>query len=230
MKIKDLPELSRLSDADLYRNYRSWRDGTGIFECYVRSTCFVSLKHYPDFALSRLILRRDTIHRRISACVEAELKQNQENGTKTFFLLDLPAGKVLAESLLLNQDCGLQPVLTLRQLFHPHGIVGGEPEISALLSVGLRLRHSDPKGYLFVLDSSRSLEYDGEPHPKQFNNQYELSAYDLPLLEMLHDAGFTKLVLMHSGALKQDTASYISGMRIGGLNACTIRLDGYESF
>ena len=141
-------------------------------------------------------------------------------------MLDLPAVKSLSASLLLNHDYDLRPVLTLRQLFHPQGIVGGEVEISALLLFGLRLHSGEPKGFVFVLDSDRHLEYDNEIFATKFNNQYKLSIYDLPTLKMLRDGGFTKLVLMHSGALKRDVADYVGSMRIDGFNACTIRVEG----
>lgn len=228
MKKAIIQEPTRLSDADLYGIYRSWRDNTGAFECFVRSTCFVSLKHYPDFELEHPAFRRGAVCRKVTECVKSELQTCEALETKTLFLLDLPAKKSLPLSLLLNQDCGLQPVLTMRQLYHPHGVVGETQDISALLKTGPKLRHEEPKGYVFVLDSNRCTENDGEIFTEKFNNQYELTAYDLPLPEMLHDTGYSKLVLMHSGALKRDVAQYIGNLRIAGFNAGIVRVEGHE--
>jgi hypothetical protein len=45
---------------------------------------------------------------------------------------------------------------------------------------------------------------------------------------MLHDTGYSKLVLMHSGALKRDVAQYIGNLRIAGFNAGIVRVEGHE--
>lgn len=229
MKNTNAQEPLKLSDADFYGTYRKWRDDVGIFECYVKATCFVSLRHYPDFKLHTVTARRDAVYRKVSDCVALELGKNGQDGSqkgKTLFFLDLPGVKSLSASLLLNHDLGLRPVLTMRQLFHPQGIVGGEAEISSLLLLGLRLQSGEPKGFVFVLDSDRHLEYDNELFATKFNNQYDLTVYDLPTLQMLRDAGYTKLVVMHSGTLKRDVADYIGCMRIDGFNACTVRVEG----
>jgi hypothetical protein len=230
MKNIKAQEPLRLSDADFYDVYRKWRDQTGVFECYVKATCFVSLRHYPDFALHHITARHDAIYRKISECVASEMEkakiEKDTKADKTLFMLDLPAVKSLPASYLLNQDYKLKPVLTMRQLFHPQGIVGGEAEISALLQFGLCLHGGEPKGFVFVLDSDRHLEYDREVFLAKFNNQYELSVYDLPTLEMLRDTGFTKLLILHSGALKRDMADYVGRIRMQGFHACTLRVEG----
>ena len=107
---------SELSQADCYGIYCKWRDNADAFECYVKATCFVSLRHYPDFALRHVAVRRDAIYRKISQYVASELGKDGKGGAKTLFMLDLPAVKSLSASLLLNHDYDLRPVLTLRQL------------------------------------------------------------------------------------------------------------------
>jgi len=45
---------TNLSQIDLFDVYSKWNIGLEAFKCFCRSTNFVSLKHYPDFQLSKV--------------------------------------------------------------------------------------------------------------------------------------------------------------------------------
>lgn len=202
----------RLRDYDLFQNYKKWYNGTGVFKCFVHATPFVTLKHYPDFPLSAL----DAEDGGLIAKVISTYKEYEKTNVLCF--VDLPEALSLKVAVSLYKTYSLMPILTIRHIQHPHGLVGNPESISHLLQYGERLDELDCDGYVFVLDSTRYADYEDGVYKERFNNQYELTEFDLPPLEMLTDLGYKKLVFMYQQPMKEDVAEYLEYIRTNGMD------------
>lgn len=171
--------IETLDRYNLRQLYQNWVEGAGPFECFVRKTNFVSLRHYPDIPIRQLSTRASKFFQRISP-------QLALPGDNWLNLVDLPGIEAIRVGFLLQQKLKLKPVLTFSSPLHPYGLVGGDRYVNSLVYYGSQLTPIQPRGYVLILDSGR---YREQLSPKQirrsFNNQYELTADDLPSLEML---------------------------------------------
>jgi len=195
-----------LREIDLKKNYSSWREGSGPFRCFFRSTNFVSLKHYPDFMLSPPSEEKGGIWRGVEKCLDAF------EADKAIFLVDLPGRDALRCAYLAQRDRAVKAILTFNSPLHELGLVGDREYISALLGYGEMLERSETSGYLFVLDSDRFGDYDDAELRRRFNNQYELNDEDLPFPGMMRELGYETLVAIFSGIMKEDLKWYLSSL------------------
>ncbi|NPV92991.1 MAG: hypothetical protein HPY50_19665 [Firmicutes bacterium] len=197
----------RLKQQDLRVIYRSWAQGAGPFECFVRKPNFVSLQHYPDFELQPVPQTESRLYKDVRSLVKGA-----ESGS--LFLIETSAAEGIRLGYLLQQRMRVKPILTFGSPLHPYGIVGGERYISALLGYGRLLTPIDPVGYAFILDRQRYREKLSRRMLRQrFNNQYELSQDDLPSIEMLKHLGYQKLVAISRHEPKIDLLSYLQYLR-----------------
>ena len=202
----------KLSQVDLLHNYRNWRQGTGVFECFCRATPFVSLKHYPDveLALSRPEPPGHT------GWLDA-FADKYTNG-ETLLVLDLTGEIAVRCAFYLQTELGLKPVLLLNSPLHHRGMVGSEDFISTLLAGGENLKPvKQPRGYVLILDYNRYNDYPDDAYREFFNNQYELTEEDLPEVELLAFCGIRRLAVMSAAPLKEDLTSYLKYLQDQGV-------------
>lgn len=201
----------RLTDYDLFKIYKKWYSGCGTFECFVHSTSFVSLKHYPDFTISDVPFENDGL-------AEVAINAFRKHSTsKVLCFIDLPETISLKVGFSLHKFCSVKPILTIRHIQHPFGIVGDYKSISQLLQYGEQLSADECENFVFVLDSLRYDDYNDEVYKVRFNNQYELTEFDLPPLEMLTDMGYEKLLFMYQEPIKKDIEEYLEYMQSNGI-------------
>lgn len=204
----------RLSDVELYKLYLKWQEGAGAFRCFFRTTNFVSLKHYPDFALESTPLPEQ-----IAEAWKPLLdRMDGYDPGETLFLLDLPGEEAVEAAFLLQNSRKLKPVLTFNNILHPYGLNGSRRYISLLVQCGMRLEKTEPQGYAFFLDQFRFGDYDEADLRKSFNNQYELTEEDLPSREMLAALGYRNIVYFCKGSEKEDIAGYLEYLADGGFS------------
>jgi hypothetical protein len=213
-----------LSSINFYEVFKLWLEGSNYFRCFIRSTNFVFLKHYPDFQLSEVDFEPDEIYKKVSSLIKNYDLQ------KTLFLLDIPGEKVIKTSFFLQNFDNIKPIITFNNPLHPYSLIGNCDYISALLLYGEKLGHVDPEGYIFALDRDRFGNYDEEDYKKFFNNQYELKEDDLPPVEMLKALGFEKIVYIGleeadcPGSLKEDVEAYLSYLMESKIEVCRERI------
>lgn len=191
-----------LKDADYYKAYKKWQRLSGVFDCFVHTTSFATLKEYPGFTLHVISSEQDGRSVRIMEFVKEQM------GPQTLFFIDLPLLEALKHSLYLNQELQIMPVLTARHMNHPYGLVGGQDIISALIIDNAYKEAANPNGYAFLLDSERYSDYADDIFKMKFNNQYEISEYDVPTIEMLLEYNYSKIVFIYDNQLKEDIDEY----------------------
>lgn len=192
-----------LKDIDLYHLYKKWYDGCGMFECFVHSTPFVTLKNYPDFILDDVNIEQNDFTKEVLNIIAPYID------SKTLFMIDFDAKLSLKLAYLLQKELLLKPILTFRQINHPYGLVFDEDAISTLISSSKKITDINNNGFVFVLDNQRYNEFCEDIYKSKFNNQYELTEYDLPICEMLNDLGYQQVVFLYQGTIKEDVKPYI---------------------
>jgi hypothetical protein len=194
--------MTRLSDINNIDIYKKWRHFSFMFECFVHSTSFATLKNYPDFELI-------TVPYELTGQSESIIKLVTKHLSKSaLFFIDLPVPKALAYVCLLNEKAKLLPVLTTRHINHEHGLVGDKNIISCLIQYSSIINVNSPEGFIFVLDSQRYSVFDDNIYKTHFNNQYEITEYDVPPIEMLKEFGYSKAVFIYEESLKEDINEY----------------------
>lgn len=201
----------QLKDIDLYHLYKKWYDGCGMFECFVHSTPFVTLKNYPDFVLNEIHFEQDEFTKEVLNIISPYVN------AKTLFMIDFNAQLSLKLAYLLQKELMLKPILTFRQINHPYGLVFDQDEISSLISYSENISDINNNGFAFILDYQRYSEFCEDIYKSKFNNQYELTEYDLPVCEMLNDLGYQKVVFLYKGTLKEDVKPYIDYLQDNGI-------------
>lgn len=192
-----------LKDLDLYSIYLNWRDNTNAFECFLKSTPFVSLKNYPNFQLENMdSSKEDMLLNKIKSII------TEYDKSDTIFLLDIPGHKSIVLGYLLQNNLSIKPILTFNILFHPYGLIGNKKFISNLLLCGNTLKAITPKGYIFLLDSERYLSESKGDEENFFNNQYETTEEDMPSVELLKELGYSKVVYIYLDNIKEDINCY----------------------
>lgn len=197
--------MNFLKDFELYPIYLKWREGSNAFECFLKSTTFVSLKSYPNFSLEEFSISEEEniIYNKVKAIID------EQDTSNTLFLLDVPGHVSVLLGYLLQNNLNIKPILTLNQLFHPYGLVGSKKQISNLLLCGNKLNSINPKGYIFILDSERYLFQSNGTEENFFNNQYETTEEDMPSAELLKDLCYSKAVYIYLDEIKEDINCYL---------------------
>lgn len=202
----------KLSQVDLLQNYRNWRQGTGVFECFCRATPFVSLQHYPDV---ELVLSPPEPPEN-SGQLEAFAAQYTDG--QTLPVIDLPGELGVRCAYHLQTTLALKPVLLFNNPQHYKGLVGNRDFINTLLAVGENLEPlGQPRGFVFILDYNRYSNYPDHAYREFFNNQYELTEEDLPETELLNFCGINRLAILSALPLKEDLQNYLQYIQAQGL-------------
>ncbi len=207
-----------LREIDLRWAYRRWHLLADVFRCFVRATAFTTLQQYPDFQLQSEPPVSEALKSRLNQILHAHPPEN------TLYYVDLSDAQTLEAAAVLHQQ-GIAPVLTLKAVLHPHGIVGSKSQISRLLTFPFE-NPPVTKAHGFILDSSRYGKEDRETLRGHFNNQYELTEEDLPAAEMLKHLGIIKCVYLYENDVKEDIASYLAYLKENGLDLKMIRISG----
>lgn len=192
----------KLKDVNPFEVYKKWQSLSYMFECFVHSTSFSTLKNYPNFTLNEVTPKLNSESKAILALAKKHFSP------KTLYFIDLPVHTALNHAYFLNKKLGILPVLTVRHINHEYGLIGDKVAISAMLEYSNLMEKKEPKNFVFVLDSTRYAEYEDEKYKTFFNNQYEITEYDLPPIEMLKEYGYEKVVFIFEKALKEDVGEY----------------------
>lgn len=196
-----------MAEIDLQDLYTRWLEGAGPFACFVRKTNFVSLKHYEDFVLQHVKVRKSTWFKQLQPLL-------QQPAADRLFLFDIPAEDGMRLGYLLQNHLSIKPVLTFISPLHNHGLVGGKSYVNALVGYGLLLKPIQARSYAFILDSQRyRSSVSSQILRRRFNNQYELTADDLPSVEMLQALGYCQVNLFRQEESKEDIAAYLQYLR-----------------
>lgn len=197
--------MTFLKDLELYPTFLKWREGTNAFECFIKSTAFVSLKNYPDFELEDLSIspEENIMYDKIRTIIDSYATSN------TIFLLDIPGQQSVLLGYLLQNNLNIKPILTLNLLFHPYGLIGSKKLISNLLLCGNKLNSINPKGYIFILDNGRYLLESDGTEENLFNNQYETTEEDMPNVELLKELCYSNAVYIYFDKIKEDINCYL---------------------
>jgi hypothetical protein len=188
----------------------------------MRANNFVSLKHYPDFALQPLPSEDAPHWAQISEFID------ERDPASCLSIIDVHGADSIRSGCALQREKSIKPVLTFNTPLHPCGLVGGTEYISALLFCGELLEPVDPRGFAFILDYDRFGDYDDEEMRRRFNNQYELIDEDLPPAEMLKELGFHHVLYIHQKAIKEDCARYLEYLTAEGHQVATEKVGGEE--
>lgn len=220
-----------LRDIDLLGHYRRWREGAADFECFVRATPFVSLKHYPDMELvgGEKADEVDQKAAEVDQRIQGGLRRyfNLTSGQDTLFLVDLPGQLALSVAQYLNNEWLVKPILLFHQPLHPFGLVGDRQFIQKLLHVGQALQPIDKmRGFVLILDYQRFGEYQEVELQQYFNNQYELAEEDLPEAELLKHLGYAAVHVLTENPVKADLANYLVYLQEQGI---AVKMNYYTS-
>jgi len=207
-----------LKDVDLYQLYKKWYDGCGAFECFVHSTPFVTLKNYPDFILNDICLEQDKFTQEVLNIIAPYMNPN------TLFMIDFDAQLSLKLAYNLQKSFLLKPILTFGQINHPYGMVFDEDAISSLISCSENVTDIHNNGFVFILDYLRYSEFSEDIYKSKFNNQYEVTEYDLPVFEMLNDLGYQQVIFLYQGILKEDIKPYTDYLQESGIQVVKLGL------
>ena len=208
-----------LKDIDLYHCYKKWYDGCGVFECFVHSTPFVTLKNYPDFILNDVCFEQDKFTKEVLNTISPYLNSN------TLFMIDFNPQLSLKSAYILQKHLLLKPILTYGQINHPYGMIFDEDAISSLVSYSENITAVNNNGYVFVLDYLRYSNFSEDIYKSKFNNQYEVTEYDLPVFEMLNDLGYQQFVFLYQGILKEDIKPYLDYLQEKGIQVVKFNLN-----
>lgn len=192
-----------LEDIDLIKTYQKWYNSSGLFRCFVRSTNFVSLKHYPDFQIPKPIVGDAEMLKRIDEIISGY------DPAKILFMFDFPNIISLDIARHINLSRSIAPILTFNNILHPFGVIGSKQYISKLTGYSEEINNTEAAGFAFIFDTERYGEYSDEELRKAFNNQYELTDEDLPEIEMLRDLGYEGVFFAHRGEIKEDISEYL---------------------
>lgn len=198
-----------LKDVDLRHLYRKWKSNLEFFEPFMRSGPFVSLQNYGDFEIC-YSPQEEELYEKHKIVIDKILRQDLKN---TFFIADLELIEDLEIAYVINNKFSIKPVLNCNFLFHPYGLIGDKGQIEALVTIGHKLQHITPKGYVLFLDYGRYKDFSPEVYKKKLNNQYELTEEDLPNINTLKELGFKKVILIINEQLKEDINGYVNYLR-----------------
>lgn len=205
--------MPNLKDIDMYKIYLNWRNNSNILECFVKSTPFVSLKHYTDFKLEEISMP-PSIYKVHDEILDITSKYDLNS---TLFILDTNEMSIAKIGFLLEIN-NIKPILTFNFMFHPYGAIGSKNFINDLVYFGQKLNINKVKGYIFLLDNERySDKEDIHLNENTFNNQYEITEEDLPTTEFLKEIKYTSCVYIYSNEIKEDINCYLEYLNNNGI-------------
>lgn len=208
-----------LHEIDFQDIFRKWAEGAGPFRCFIRKTNFVSLKHYDSFLLKPVDKRKSRLYKYV--CPDLSSMSGRH-----LAVFDIPAVAGMRLGYLVQKHLRKKPVLTYSSPLHSHGMVGGRNYVNALVGYGEALEKVNPQGYIFILDCRRYLQrVSRRTLMNKFNNQYELTADDLPSIEMLKALDYSEVSFYHRGRVLDDSRAYLQYLRESGMSVKEIDLN-----
>ena len=191
-----------LQEIDFKKVYRRWKSNLGPFQCFFRSTPFVSLQTYNDFTLSEEYMNEYDLNI-LNEIIE---NINEEN----FVIVDLSLNEILSLAIVLNNEYCIKPILNINLLFYPFGIIGDKSDISKLIINGLKLKDLNTKKIVMLIPFNRYEDGLENSYLKDhLNNQYGIGEDDLPSLEILKEFKYSKLIIFTKDKIKKDLEDYI---------------------
>lgn len=190
-----------LKDVDLRECYRRWKEGLGEYRCFFRSTSFVSLKTYENFALSNEdnILNKDLLNRVLDEI---------EDGF--FTIIDLDINDIIDMSIELNNKYNIKPILNMNLLFNDFGLIGDKTNITKLIRAGMKLENKNCDKYVMMIPYDRYMEEtDYVNIEDKLNNQYVIGFDDLPDNEFMKELGYKGIKVITKNKVKDDLMEYI---------------------
>lgn len=196
--------MNSLEDFNIYNIYLKWKNGAEPFQCFFKSTPFVSLKNYPSFFITESNFASDELKRydKIKHII------NKYERCHTIFILDVPGDESIKFAYMLQNNSFIKPILTFNAILHPYGLIQKETFISNLIVYGNKLHNVDTKGYIFILDNGRYLADSNGTEENYFNNQYETTEEDMPSFELLKELNFNTVVYIYKTYIKDDIKCY----------------------
>lgn len=210
--------IKNLKSFDTRKIYDNWIKNTKEFQCFSKSTNFVTLKEYPDFILdpdfkydiAKIYLEKIRI-------ILLNLKRNVKS--KSIFIFDFKDDEAIDIAFFLRKLNLLNSVLILNGIVNERGIVCSKAYINKLLLYGEQLEFINeiPDEFALVADLNRYGNYSKDELKKYFNNQYEITEDDLPNVEMLSFLGYENIVYITNGKsnseneynIKEDMFAYL---------------------
>lgn len=192
-----------LQEIDLRNIYRIWKSNLGPFQGFFRSTPFVSLQTYDDFALEE-----ENIIKQDKELIYIIMENFNES---KFLIVDLPLNDILNLALTLNNEYSIKPILNINLLFHPLGIIGTKDNINKLIYNGLKLKKIITDKFIMMIPYDRYNEESiTDDFSNKLNNQYGIGEDDLPYVNMLKELGYKQVVILTKDNIKEDLKDYIN--------------------
>lgn len=196
--------LNSLKSFNIYDIYLKWKKDTEPFQCFFKSTPFVSIKNYPSF----LIEENNPTSDEIKQCKQIKHIINKYKKLHTIFILDAPGSESITFAYMLQNDFFIKPILTFNAILHPYGLIENKTFISNLLTYGNKLNDTTTEGYIFILDNGRYVSDSNGTEENYFNNQYEITEEDMPSFEFLKELNFNTVVYIYKTNIKEDIKCY----------------------
>ncbi len=201
--------MDNLKNFNIYDIYLKWKKGTAPFQCFFKSTPFVSIKNYSDFFIKENSITSDETKQ----YKEVEHIVNNYKRHNTIFILDIPGSESIKFACMLQNNLSIKPVLTFNAILHPYGLVQDQSFISNLIIYGNKLNDIETKGYIFILDSGRYISGSNGTEEDYFNNQYETTEEDMPSFELLNELCFNNVVYIYKSSIKEDIDCYFDYLK-----------------
>lgn len=196
--------LNYLDNYNIYDIYLKWKNGTEPFQCFFKSTPFVSIKNYPNFIIKKF----DIASNETKEFNETKHIINKYKRHNTIFILDIPGSESIKFAYMLQNSLKIKPILTFNAILHPYGLVQGEDFISNLITYGEKISDIKTEGYIFILDNGRYISNSTGTEENYFNNQYETTEEDMPSYELLKELNFDNVVYIYKTSIKEDISCY----------------------
>ena len=192
-----------LHEIDLRNVYRIWKSNLGPFQCFFRSTLFVSLQTYDDFEFEE-----ENIIKYDQEIIDIIMENFNES---KFLIVDLPLKDILNLALTLNNEYSIKPILNINLLFHPFGIIGSKDNINKLVNNGLKLKKIITDKFIMMIPYDRyNEEASTDDISNKLNNQYGIGEDDLPYVNMLKELGYKQVVILTKDNIKEDLNDYVN--------------------
>lgn len=208
------------SEVNLYEVYDNWRNNSGKFECYAKTTPFSSLKVYPDFNINRqLSVKKQSqeLYKKIEGLIKTA-------SSDKIYVFDLEAEISVDIALMLNNRAEIKPILSLNHIFHEFGVVGSRELAERLIVNGLNLKNIKPVTFSFMLDYNRYIDEKKIDKANMFNNQYEVTEEEFPDEDSLKQLNIKEVIYISDGVIKEDIACYFDFLSQNGFQTQIIEI------
>jgi hypothetical protein len=206
----------RLDKVDWYSVYKIWIRNSGAFECFFKSSPFVTAKYMNSFELNTN--KSFDIPEGLKNLLKANITDDK------ILFVDVNTNLGIKIAVSLNNDLRTPPILTYNFLFHPYGIVGNNELLENLVCASEVLVPVNPITYAFILDFNRYDEGLDLDNTKIFNNQYEITDEEVPSVENLQRLNKKSVVFLYMNKIKEDIFCYLEYLRENNFNVSTIDL------